>query len=171
MPADCRERAAVRVFTIGTDHRAHYDFARLLVKYGVEVLIDVRRSPRSQEEHFCRGGLQSLAATQGIDYIYMGNELGGPQPGDFRPWTTGDEFKRGIDLIQAKAARRACCILCAERTPENCHRRVIAEQLSKQGIEVVHILDESSVWRPLPPRAFRRMPGRGHERHRRPRPG
>lgn len=142
----------MKVFTIGTDHRTHYDFARLLVKYGIEVLFDVRRTPESREEHFRRDGLQALAAGQGIDYIYMGNELGGPRNEDFGQWTGSDEFKRGIDILRTKAAKRACCVLCAERTPENCHRRLIAEQLVKHGIEVVHVLDETSVWTPPPPR-------------------
>ena len=148
----------MKVFTIGTDHRTHYDFARLLVKYGVEVLFDVRRTPESREEHFRRDGLQALAAGQGIDYIYMGNELGGPRDEGYGQWTGSDEFKRGVDIIRSKAAKRACCVLCAERTPENCHRRVIAEHLVKQGIEVVHILDETSIWTPPPPRPSRPAP-------------
>jgi uncharacterized protein (DUF488 family) len=142
----------MKVFTIGTDHRTHYDFARLLLKYGVEVLFDVRRTPESREEHFRREGLQALAAGQGMDYIYLGNELGGPRSEDTRRWTGSDEFSRGIDIIRSKAARRVCCILCAERTPENCHRLIIARHLVKQGIEVVHILDETSVWTPPPER-------------------
>jgi uncharacterized protein (DUF488 family) len=141
----------MKVFTIGTDHRTHYDFARLLVKYGIEVLFDVRRTPESREEYFRRDGLQTLAAGQGIDYVFMGNELGGPRDDGCGEWTASDEFKRGIDIIRSKAAKRACCVLCAERTPENCHRRVIAEHLLKQGIEVVHILDEKSVWTPPSP--------------------
>lgn len=167
----------MRVFTIGTDHRTHYDFARLLVKYGIEVLFDVRRTPEAREEHFRRDGLQKLAAGQGIDYIYMGNELGGPRDDSYGQWTGNDEFKRGIDIIRSKAAKRACCVLCAERTPENCHRRVIAEQLVMQGVEVVHILDEKSVWTPPPPRPAAanpsqhrtRGPARGRWRGPRPR--
>jgi len=158
----------VKVFTIGTDHRTHFDFTRLLLKYGIEVLFDVRRTPESREPHFRRDGLQSLAAGQGIDYVFMGNELGGPKDEAHAQWTGGDEFRRGIDIIRSKAAKRVCCILCAERTPENCHRRVIAEHLHNQGIEVVHILDETSIWTAPPerPRPAAR-PARGRWRPRR----
>ncbi len=160
----------MKVFTIGTDHRTHFDFARLLVKYGIEVLFDVRRTPESREDYFRRDGLQSLAAGQGIDYVFLGNELGGPRDERSGPWTGGDEFRRGIDIIRGKAARRACCILCAERTPENCHRRLIAEHLVREGIEVVHIIDETSVWTPPPDRPrppAPRRPARGQWRPRR----
>ena len=167
----------MKVFTIGTDHRTHFDFARLLMKYGVEVIFDVRRNPESREEHFRRDGLQALAAGQGIDYVFMGNELGGPREGDYQHWTSADDFKRGIDIIRNKASKRACCVLCAERTPENCHRRTIGEHLSKLGIEVIHILDETSVWtapppRPAPPapRPSLRAPRPGRDRGRRPGP-
>ena len=160
----------MKVFTIGTDHRTHFDFARLLLKYGIEVLFDVRRTPESREEYFRRDGLQSLAAGQGIDYIFLGNELGGPRADGSGPWTASDEFRRGIDIIRSKAARRACCVLCAERTPEDCHRRVIAEHLVRQGIDVVHIIDETSIWTPPPERPRRpapQGPGPGRWRPRR----
>jgi uncharacterized protein (DUF488 family) len=160
----------MKVFTIGTDHRTHFDFSRLLLKYGIEVLFDVRRTPESREDYFRRDGLRVLAATQGIDYIFLGNELGGPRDEDMGEWTRGDEFKRGIDIIRNKSSKRVCCILCAERTPENCHRLVIAEHLVKQDIEVVHVIDETSVWtppplRPRPPAPHR--PARGAWRPRR----
>jgi len=161
----------MKVFTVGTDHRTHYDFARLLLKYGIEVLFDVRRTPESREDYFRRDGLQALAAGQGIDYIFMGNELGGPWADGHAQWTGGDEFKRGVDIIRNKSSKRVCCILCAERTPENCHRRVIAEHLTGQGIEVVHIIDETTVWTPPPERPRPPVPTRPpHGRWRRPGP-
>jgi uncharacterized protein (DUF488 family) len=143
----------MKVFTIGTDHRTHFDFTRVLLKYGVQVVFDIRRVPESREDYFRRDGLQALTATQGIDYVYLGNELGGPRDGDYRQWVEGDEYKRGLDILIRKAPKRVCCLLCAERTPENCHRLAIARELARQGIEIVHILDETSVWTPPPPSA------------------
>jgi uncharacterized protein (DUF488 family) len=140
----------MRVFTIGTDHRTHFDFARILLKYGIQIVFDVRRVPESREEHFRRDGLQALASGQGIDYVYLGNELGGPRDGNYREWMGSDEYRRGMDILTKKAPRRVCCLLCAERTPENCHRLVIGRELTRQGIDVVHILDETTVWTPPP---------------------
>lgn len=153
----------MRVFTIGTDHRKQFDFTRILWKFGIQVVFDVRRMPEAQEEHFRRDGLQSTCAAQGMDYIYLGNELGGPIREDLRSWISGDEFKRGLSIIRNKAAKRVCCILCAERLPEHCHRRHIAELLTKDGIEVVHILDENEVLNPRP--AAPRPAAGGHDRN------
>jgi uncharacterized protein (DUF488 family) len=142
----------VRVFTLGTDHRHQFDFARILLKYGVEVVFDVRRTPESQEEHFRRDGLGALCAGQGVDYVYLGNELGGPREGDQQGWTRSEEYGRGLGIIRRKAEQRACCVLCAERSPEHCHRLTIAEDLARSGIEVVHLLDETTTWQAPPPR-------------------
>lgn len=136
----------MRVYTLGTDHRHQLDFVRILVKHGIEVVFDVRRTPAAQEEHFRRDGLQALCAAHGVDYVFLGNELGGPRDGDRNGWVRSDEFIRGTGIIQSKAARRVCCILCAERSPERCHRLDIAAALARAGIEVVHLLDETTVW-------------------------
>ncbi len=138
----------MRLFTIGTDHRKPYDFSRLLYKYGIQVVFDVRPTPEAPEAHFRRDGLAALAAAQRADYVYFGNELGGPRNVSMADWLGSDGFRRGVDIIRQKALTRVCCILCSERSPEFCHRRLIAEQLAKTGIEVIHILDEDVFWQP-----------------------
>ena len=148
----------MKLFTVGTDHRKSYDFTRLLLKYGIEVIFDVRRTPEAQEDYFRRDGLQALVAAQGLDYIYLGNELGAPHSMSTGQWLASDEFRRGIDIIRTKAGKRVCCVLCSERLPEHCHRLTVANELSKSGIEVMHILDEASTWQPPPPNARPRRP-------------
>jgi uncharacterized protein (DUF488 family) len=138
----------VRIFTLGTDHRPQFDFGRILVKHGIEVVLDVRRSPESKEDHFRRDGLQALCSSQRIDYTYLGNELGGPRDGDMRAWAKTEEFRRWVGIIRKKLESRVCCILCAERSPELCHRLAIGDELGRQGIEVVHLLDETTFWVP-----------------------
>ncbi len=167
----------MRIFTLGTAHRPQHDFTRILVKYGIQSVFDVRRVPESREDHFRRSGLQALCSSQGIDYIYLGNELGGPRDGNYKAWVATDQFRRWFSVIRNKLEKRVCCILCAERSPEMCHRRVIGDQLAGQDIEVVHLLDETSTWQPKPRtrRPFpvgrpQAKPRRRPELNRRPRP-
>jgi uncharacterized protein (DUF488 family) len=138
----------MRVYTLGTDHRKQFDFTRLLGKYGIQVIFDVRRTPEAQEEYFRRDGLQQLCAGQHVDYVYLGNELGGPGRGSLREWTGSEGFARGLSIIGRKAASRVCCILCSERSPESCHRRTVGDRLAGSGIDIVHIIDDNEVWRP-----------------------
>lgn len=142
----------MRIYTLGTDHRQQYDFTRLLYKYSIQVVFDVRRTPEAREEHFCRGPLEALLTQNHVDYVFIGNELGGPADGDLRTWVRSDEFKRGVAIIARKVPNRVCCVLCAERTPEHCHRLAIAGALQAQGIEVRHLLDDNSFWTPRSPR-------------------
>jgi uncharacterized protein (DUF488 family) len=138
----------MRVFTLGTDHRSQIDFTRILWKYGIQVVFDVRRIPESREDHFRRDGLQALCAAQGMDYVFLGNELGGPTHHADLEWTRTDEFARGLAIISGKAPKRVCCILCAERFPDRCHRRTVSDLLARSGIEVVHIIEENRVYQP-----------------------
>jgi len=148
----------LRVYTLGTAQRKSYDFTRILYKYGIQVLFDIRANPETPEEHFCRGPLEQLCSTNGINYVYLGNELGhalsGRQPAAAE-WLKNETVQQRIALIAQKVPLRVCCILCTELTPERCHRRLIGEQLARQGIEVVHLLSENSVWQPRPPRPRR----------------
>lgn len=138
----------MRIFTLGTAHRDKHDFVRILIKYGIQVVFDVRAFLGAQEDYFRRNGLQALCVAQGIDYVYLGNEIGGPKDRNYKDWIKTDEYKRNFDIIRKKLEKRVCCILCTERSPERCHRRIISGQLAEQDIEVVHLLDETSVWHP-----------------------
>jgi uncharacterized protein (DUF488 family) len=160
----------MRIYTLGTDHRPEYEFTRILAKHGIQVVFDVRRMPESREPHFRRDRLQTLCTDRRIDYIFLGNELGGPRDGDFRAWVKSEEFRRWIGIIRNKLEKRVCCILCAEHDPERCHRRNIGDELARQGVEVVHLLDESTVWQP-PAKPARPETGFARRRYPRQRPG
>jgi len=153
----------MRIYTLGTGHRLKLDFIRILVKYGIQVVLDVRRNPEAKEDHFRRDGLQGLCSSQGIDYTYIGNELGGPRDGNLAAWAKTDEFKRWVDIIRKRLERRVYCVLCTEYSPETCHRRTITDELARQGVEVVHLLDETTFWHPTP---STRRPARPYRHHR-----
>ncbi len=140
----------MRIYTLGTDHRPEHEFSRLLGKYGIEVIFDIRRTPESREPHFKRSGLEELCSRQRASYVFLGNELAGPADRRFAAWTKSEEYRRGYSIIRAKLEKRVCCILCAERSPEGCRRRIIADELARAGIEVVHLLDETTTWTPRP---------------------
>jgi uncharacterized protein (DUF488 family) len=41
--------------------------------------------------------------------------------------------------LEALAETQAICLLCFERDPENCHRRVLAHRLAERGFETVDL--------------------------------
>jgi len=72
------------IYTLGTSTRSIEEFIELLVSHGVEVVIDVRRFPSSRFEHFHREKLAGLLSEAGIDYLHMGEELGGYRRGGIK---------------------------------------------------------------------------------------
>ncbi|MFQ6121711.1 MAG: DUF488 family protein [Dehalococcoidales bacterium] len=136
------------IYTLGTSTHSPKEFIELLSSHGVEVVVDVRRFPSSRFEHFQRENLARLLNDTGIDYVYMGAELGGYRRGGYQKFTTTSEFQSGLKKLEEIARSRRMAIICAERFPWRCHRRFIALELEKLGWQLSHIIDQERVWLP-----------------------
>jgi uncharacterized protein (DUF488 family) len=139
------------VFTIG--HSRHHPefFIRLLADAGVDLLIDVRSTPASRFAPWSGAkALPRLLAAADMDYLYLGDALGGKPRGqgmwtDGRP--DGDKIRRApgfeaaIERIVALAESRRPALMCAEADPNRCHRTsLLAPALAARGVSVVHLL-------------------------------
>jgi uncharacterized protein (DUF488 family) len=140
--------AGRQIYTLGTSTRSFAEFLEILSVYGIQVVIDVRRFPSSRFEQFDRENFTALLADSGIDYIYMGDELGGYRRGGYQDYTSSTEFQTGLDKLVDEAQDRVAVIVCAERLPWRCHRRFIARELEKRGLQVNHVLDRERSWIP-----------------------
>jgi len=136
------------IYTLGTSTRSAEEFIGLLVAHRVEVVVDVRRFPSSRLEHFTREKLGRLLAEAGMEYISMGEELGGYRRGGYQSFTATAQFERGLARLEEVARGKRVAIICAERFPWRCHRRFIALELEKRGWQVVHIIDQGREWVP-----------------------
>jgi uncharacterized protein (DUF488 family) len=103
--------------------------------------------------HFARASLEASLPERGIEYIHM-PELGGlrkPQRESVNAAWRNDSFRgyadymqtedfwRAIERLRQLAASRRTAIMCAEAVPWRCHRSLIADALTVQGVEVRHI--------------------------------
>lgn len=136
------------VYTLGTSTRSPKEFIELLLSHGVEVVVDVRKFPSSRFEHFYQENLARLLSEMGIDYVYMGVELGGYRRGGYQKFTTTSEFQLGLQKLEEIARKRKTVIVCAERFPWRCHRRFISLELEKLGWQVNHVIDKERDWLP-----------------------
>jgi uncharacterized protein (DUF488 family) len=87
------------IYTLGTSTRAIDEFIELLVGHNVVVVVDVRRFPTSRLKHFCQKELEGLLLEAGIDYIYMGEDLGGYRWGGYESFTATPQFQAGISKL------------------------------------------------------------------------
>jgi uncharacterized protein (DUF488 family) len=52
-----------------------------------------------------------------------------------------DRFQESATQLVNLAAKSTTAILCAERSAERCHRKLIADYLTLRGVEIIHLLD------------------------------
>jgi uncharacterized protein (DUF488 family) len=144
---------AKQLFSVGHSTRDLSDFLSLLFEHHIERLADIRRYPGSRRyPHFSREALSLSLPAEGIEYIHM-PELGGrrkPSPDSrnkawrneqFRAYAdhmASDEFRIAIDRLAGSPKRTA--YMCAEAVPWRCHRNLVSDELTRRGIEVIHIL-------------------------------
>jgi uncharacterized protein (DUF488 family) len=155
------------IWTVGHSNRPLEEFLELLRIHRVERVMDVRRFPSSRRHpHFRGDALAAALAAVGIGYLHL-PELGGrraPRPDSphiawqtpgFRGYADhmeSEEFQRGLERVMEEAGRARVALMCAERFPWRCHRRLIADALTVRGFRVEHILDrERCVGHSLPP--------------------
>ena len=145
------------IFTIGYGARVIEAFLAVLVANDIAYLIDVRSRPYSRyKPDFSKDSLAEHLARQGIQYVFMGDTLGG-QPDDPTCYTAGKvdydkvaqapHYLQGIErLRKAWAQGLRVVLMCSEGKPEQCHRsKLIGRTLVAQGIAVQHIDEKDAV--------------------------
>jgi len=137
----------VLVYTVGHSTRSLSEFLALLKRYGVKVLVDVRRFPTSRKfPHFCRDALEGSLKSAGERYVWMGELLGGFRKGGYQGYMKTPGFEQGVMELRALANGGGVAIMCAELLWFRCHRRYIADRLIRLGCRVVHIVDEKRTY-------------------------
>jgi len=132
-----------RIHTIGYGNRKLNDFISILKNYGISILVDVRRYPRSKNPEYNREELERELLKHGIRYIFMGEQLGGFRRG-YQKYMKTKAYKDGIEALLKLTKEGNAALMCLELKPEHCHRRYICETLENMGVEIVHITTKPS---------------------------
>ena len=130
------------VYTVGHSTRSLEELISLLKEHRIEAVADVRRFPRSRRNpQFNREVLEEVLPQRGIEYHWLGEELGGYRSGGYEAYIGSDGFERGIERLEDLSRRRRTAVMCAEKLWFRCHRRFIADEMAKRGWEVWHIIE------------------------------
>lgn len=148
------------LFTIGHSNRSLKELIDMLKSAGVTTLVDLRAQPGStRHPHFSEAHLRDSLGAANIQYHWAGRQLGGfrePRPDSphkaleagglrgFADYMDDEVFKHAVTQLVGLAERAPTAILCAEREPLSCHRSLIADYLTLQGIDVSHLVDGAS---------------------------
>lgn len=130
------------IYSIGHSNRNIEEFIDLLNKYGIEIVVDVRRFPTSKIVAYRKENLEKILAEAGISYIHL-EGLGGFR-GGYEKWMSNEEWKNAYERLKEMAMKSRTAILCSEKLPFRCHRRYIARKLFSEGWRVVHIINDKT---------------------------
>jgi uncharacterized protein (DUF488 family) len=142
-----------QVFTIGYEGADMDRFLAALQDAGVATLADVRAVALSRKRGFSKSALRDALAGRDIGYEHF-RALGTPKEGRQAARAGDGELMRRIycqevldtppaqeafEELAAIAQAKPICLLCFERDPANCHRRILAQRLAARGWEVVDL--------------------------------
>jgi uncharacterized protein (DUF488 family) len=156
------------IYTIGHSTHSAEAFTEMLVRNGVQQVVDVRRFPGSRRwPHFNQDAMREWLAAARIEYRHE-PDLGGRRKGSadspntfwenaafraFADYMATPEFEAALERLIEAARERPTAIMCSEAVPWRCHRRLIADALLARGIEVLDIVGSSRRVHELNPHA------------------
>jgi uncharacterized protein (DUF488 family) len=146
------------VSTIGFTQKSLREFVTLLRESGVDGVVDIRQNNTSQLAGFAkRDDLAFILETQGIGYLE--EKRLAPAPDLLKRYHAGLPWSEYVPEFEQMLAERPLqdilrgleerferpCLLCAEPTPEHCHRRLVAEAFARlePGLEVQHLVSRA----------------------------
>ena len=149
------------VVTLGHGSRTTEEIVDLLREVGADTLVDVRRHPGSRRHpHVGRHALAKALPPRGITYEWWGESLGGrrspvqesrhvawrePAFRAYADHMDTDDFRTALLRLAENAQERPpLAVMCSETLWWRCHRRLIADALVLEGVDVVHLLGPGS---------------------------
>jgi uncharacterized protein (DUF488 family) len=146
------------IMTIGHSTRTWEVFLDLLRAHGVERVVDVRSIPRSKHNpQFDQETLRKKLHGARIGYVHL-RKLGGLRHAQrdslnmgwrtisfrgFADYMQTSEFNVGLQRLIKLAHHKRSALMCAEAVPWRCHRSLIADALTVQGIRVEDIMSKT----------------------------
>ena len=120
------------------------------------MVADIRKLPASRKKGFSKTVLRETLSSKGIDYINY-RDLGAPKELRDELYKSGnyDRFFRKYEnnildktdhlaeILSFINCGRKVALLCFERNPQKCHRKIVAAELRKldgNGLKVEHIV-------------------------------
>ena len=145
------------IYTVGHSNRSAEALMALLGEAGVEVLVDIRAQPRSRRQpQFDSDALRLAAEQAGMVYHWAGRQLGGHRSArtdsphralaedglrGYADHMDSETFQGGAAQLIRLAGQSPTAVLSAERSPDECHRSLLADYLTLGNAQVVHLID------------------------------
>lgn len=141
------------LYSIGYATKPIDIFLQQLHQYGINAVADVRSVPFSNAFFdYHQGAIAGHLKRAGIEYVYLGSELGPRSKEDahydecgqvqFDRLMQAPLFQQGVQRLQLGLQRGyRIALMCAEKDPATCHRSLLIGYALQQqlGLELQHI--------------------------------
>ncbi|MEG4075872.1 DUF488 domain-containing protein [Microcoleus sp. Pol14C2] len=147
----------MELFTIGHSNLSIEAFVLLLQQHGITAVADVRSHPFSRYlPHFNKSEINSSLSSVGIQYVFLGKELGA-RPEDLSCYDSSGKalydriaatplFSAGLQRLLKGAANYKISLMCAEKDPITCHRTIlVCHKLKDFNLQINHILSDGNL--------------------------
>ncbi len=144
----------LNLFTIGYTKKSAEKFFGIISENKIEIVADVRLYNSTQLAGFSKSADLQYFLKKICNCNYIALKHLAPNPSLFENYKNGNtswaEYEKSynkflnteanLDFFYAFKNKRMC-ILCAESTPEQCHRRLLAEKIAKiyDDVTIVHL--------------------------------
>lgn len=146
----------MKLYTIGFTKKSAEKFFGLLGDNSIQRLVDIRLHPGGQLAGFAKGDdlayflrelascsyihLPELAPTDDVLSTYRKDHKWPKYVERFEALMDERNIPQSLDRAMFEQER--CCLLCSEATPEQCHRRLVAERIAARwpNVEIVHLV-------------------------------
>lgn len=145
----------MRLYTIGHSNHLLTDFLNLLLKYGIDCIVDVRSIPASKySPQFNKETLQGFLRSYNMDYQFFGYELGARRNDSFNELGYVDFeltvqtalFQEGVHKLTPLLEKKIIALMCSEADPLECHRfSLVGRYYHEEGLDVNHILKDATI--------------------------
>lgn len=147
----------MELFTIGHSNLSIEAFVLLLQKHQITAVVDVRSHPFSRYlPHFNQSEIKASLSSVGIQYVFLGKELGA-RPEDLSCYDLSGKalyeriaatplFSEGIQRLLKGAASYKVSLMCAEKDPMTCHRTIlVCHKVKDFNVQINHILSDGNL--------------------------
>ncbi len=135
------------IYTVGYEGCDIDEFVAGLKKNKIKRIIDIRKNPVSRKKGFSKNKLAAELKEAGIEYFYLGKELGVPSAwrkaakehlitrkkmfSDYKTKILPQHPAEINEVIELSKKRGRSALLCYENNASDCHRSYLANEMRR----------------------------------------
>ena len=145
-------KAQPAIYSLGYEGLSIDAFLDIVLKVGIQAIIDVRNNPVSRKYSFSKSALADKCRSVGLKY-HQFSDIGIPPK--FRSHIQNKQalwkfyieevIQKNLGLLRSIASiceSRPSALICFEKNPEDCHRHIVAGELSTMtDLPIVHCVE------------------------------